>query len=102
DVDTLLEFVSDTRDHINALNLEKTVPVGTGDAGREITARLAEGCDFIMANVHPFFGGGLAGGRPSEAPQVPSKAAGGRASTARRRIYPTNTLIPSQACLSTT
>lgn len=33
------------------------IPVGTADAGSEITTILATGADFIMANVHPWFGG---------------------------------------------
>ncbi|CDR88960.1 uncharacterized protein SPSC_06332 [Sporisorium scitamineum] len=33
------------------------VPVGTADAGSMITTTLAEAVDYVMANVHPWFGG---------------------------------------------
>lgn len=33
------------------------VSVGTADAGSEVTAALSDGCDYVMANIHPFFGG---------------------------------------------
>lgn len=39
------------------LNLGVVLPVGTSDAGSLVTTTLAEGSDFIQANVHPFFGG---------------------------------------------
>ncbi|KPV74362.1 glycoside hydrolase family 17 protein [Rhodotorula graminis WP1] len=40
-----------------ALNLDKSLPVGTSDAGSSFNAALTEGSDYIMANVHPWFGG---------------------------------------------
>ncbi|KWU44761.1 glycoside hydrolase, partial [Rhodotorula sp. JG-1b] len=47
------------RTQLAALNLPKTLPVGTADAGSAFTNAntLAAGSDFIMANVHPWFGG---------------------------------------------
>lgn len=35
------------------LNLGVVLPVGTSDAGSLVTTTLAEGSDFIQANVHP-------------------------------------------------
>jgi hypothetical protein len=49
--------IATTRAAITALNLSKTLPIGTADAGSMITEALAEASDFIMANVHPFFAG---------------------------------------------
>ncbi|BGP56518.1 hypothetical protein JCM8202_004586 [Rhodotorula sphaerocarpa] len=39
-----------------ALNLPKTLPIGTADAGSSFNNALAETGDFLMANVHPWFG----------------------------------------------
>ncbi|KAM0756417.1 glycoside hydrolase [Meredithblackwellia eburnea MCA 4105] len=51
----LVSEMKSFRTTVNALGLSKTIPVGTGDAGSELTLALAEGGDFFMANVH--FGG---------------------------------------------
>ncbi|KAK4050621.1 hypothetical protein OIV83_003347 [Microbotryomycetes sp. JL201] len=56
-VDFVLGQVSSMRSKLAALNLPKQVPVGTGDAGSEFTQAVANGVDFMMANIHPFFGG---------------------------------------------
>ncbi|CEQ41231.1 SPOSA6832_02916 [Sporobolomyces salmonicolor] len=45
------------RTQLDALKLPKTLPVGTADAGSVFTTALADGSDYIMANVHPWFGG---------------------------------------------
>jgi len=54
---TVLADVASFRKSLAALNLPKTIPVGTGDAGSMITTTLAQGCDFIMSNNHAFFSG---------------------------------------------
>lgn len=56
-VTTLLSRVSDVRTWVTAQNFNKTVPVGTGDAGSMITTEVAEGAEFVFENNHPFFGG---------------------------------------------
>ncbi|KAM0791717.1 hypothetical protein ACM66B_003986 [Microbotryomycetes sp. NB124-2] len=53
----IVSQVEAMRTKIAALNLSKQIPVGTGDAGSEFTQTVANGVDFFMANVHPFFGG---------------------------------------------
>lgn len=55
--DQLLDKISQMRDAIKALNLPKTIPVGTADAGSMITTSLGQGSDYVMANVHAWFGG---------------------------------------------
>ncbi|KZP00423.1 glycoside hydrolase family 17 protein [Calocera viscosa TUFC12733] len=54
--DYLISLMADTRSSIAALGLSQTTPVGTADAGSMITPHLLSGCDFGMANVHPWFG----------------------------------------------
>lgn len=44
------------RDTVAKLNLDKTIPIGTGDAGSLMSVTLGEMVDFFMANVHPWFG----------------------------------------------
>ena len=41
---------------MSSWNLDKTLPVGTSDAGSILSTTLSEGIDFYMANVHPYFG----------------------------------------------
>ncbi|KAM0747073.1 glycoside hydrolase [Meredithblackwellia eburnea MCA 4105] len=53
----IINQVAAFKTQLAALNLAKTLPVGTADAGSVLTATLAKGVDFFMANVHPFFGG---------------------------------------------
>lgn len=53
----LIEKMADMRSLLASLNLSKTLPVGTADAGSMITTSLAQGSDYVMANVHPWFGG---------------------------------------------
>lgn len=55
--DQLLDKIQQMRDAIKALNLPKTIPVGTADAGSMITTSLGQGSDYVMANVHAWFGG---------------------------------------------
>lgn len=49
--------MADMRTKLAELKLPKTIPVGTADAGSMITTSLSEGSDYVMANVHPWFGG---------------------------------------------
>ncbi|KDN53120.1 glycoside hydrolase family 17 protein [Tilletiaria anomala UBC 951] len=49
--------IADMRSRIAALGLGKPIPVGTADAGSKITEALAATCDYVMSNVHPWFGG---------------------------------------------
>ncbi|BGP01034.1 Glycoside hydrolase family 17 protein [Rhodotorula toruloides] len=56
-INYLVQQMSSFRTALAALNLPKTLPVGTADAGSAFTTTLAAGADFIMANVHPWFGG---------------------------------------------
>lgn len=57
-VTDLLARIQTVNTTIQALpNLGKVLPVGTADAGSMITTTLATGADYIMANVHPWFGG---------------------------------------------
>ncbi|UZJ56571.1 hypothetical protein CBS101457_005891 [Exobasidium rhododendri] len=53
----LIEKMADMRTTLKGMNLTKTIPVGTADAGSMITTTLAAGSDYVMANVHPWFGG---------------------------------------------
>lgn len=56
-VTTLVAKMADFRTKLQALSLSKILPVGTGDAGGQITLALAEGADYLMANNHPYFAG---------------------------------------------
>jgi exo-beta-1,3-glucanase (GH17 family) len=49
--------MADMRTTLAGMGLNKTIPVGTADAGSMITTTLASGSDYVMANVHPWFGG---------------------------------------------
>ncbi|KAJ1575942.1 hypothetical protein NDA11_003703 [Ustilago hordei] len=55
---TLLGHISTVNTTVNALpGLGKYIPIGTADAGSMISTQLASGADYVMANVHPWFGG---------------------------------------------
>ncbi|SPO30541.1 uncharacterized protein UTRI_06471 [Ustilago trichophora] len=57
-VATLLARIASVNETIHALpNLGKRIPIGTADAGSMISTQLATGADYVMANVHPWFGG---------------------------------------------
>lgn len=43
--------MADMRTLLKGMNLPKTIPVGTADAGSKITSTLSAGADYIMANV---------------------------------------------------
>ncbi|TKY87591.1 hypothetical protein EX895_003605 [Sporisorium graminicola] len=55
-VTTLLDHIATVNSTINK-GTGKYVPIGTADAGSMVTTQLASGADYIMANVHPWFGG---------------------------------------------
>lgn len=56
-VTTLLSHIQTVNATVNALGLSKYIPIGTADAGSMVTLQLASGADYVMANVHPWFGG---------------------------------------------
>ncbi|KAH8918095.1 glycoside hydrolase family 17 protein [Atractiella rhizophila] len=51
----VVERMADVRNQVKAKGYN--LPVGTADAGAEITTDLANGADFIMANIHAYFAG---------------------------------------------
>ncbi|KAI0696290.1 glycoside hydrolase [Cerioporus squamosus] len=51
----LLANVTDTRNALAALNLDKTIPVGTADAGSFFNTELLQNVDFGMSNIHAWF-----------------------------------------------
>ncbi|CAD6569935.1 MAG: hypothetical protein CYPHOPRED_003661 [Cyphobasidiales sp. Tagirdzhanova-0007] len=51
------EKVATFRTALDALDLSKTLSVGTADAGSVMSKALDSHLDFSMANVHPWFGG---------------------------------------------
>lgn len=51
----LLPNITDTRQMIEGLNLGKTIPVGTADAGSYFSNTILENVDYGMSNVHPWF-----------------------------------------------
>ncbi|CAG7848338.1 Putative glucan endo-1,3-beta-glucosidase btgC; AltName: Full=Endo-1,3-beta-glucanase btgC; AltName: Full=Laminarinase btgC [Serendipita indica DSM 11827] len=53
----LISKIQDVRTMLASKNYGKTIPVGSADAGSQITATYAQAADFIMANSHPFFSG---------------------------------------------
>ncbi|CAH7668014.1 glycoside hydrolase superfamily [Phakopsora pachyrhizi] len=53
---TLLNYVQKTNSTIQAMKLDKPIPLGTSDAGSAVTKELCAGVDYVMANVHPWFG----------------------------------------------
>lgn len=52
----LLNYIQKTNATLQAMKLDKVIPLGTADAGSAVTTELCAGADFIMANVHPWFG----------------------------------------------
>ncbi|PWO00414.1 glycoside hydrolase [Tilletiopsis washingtonensis] len=55
--DALITKMAAMRTMLAGMNLGKTIPVGTADAGSMVTTSLGAGSDYVMANVHPWFGG---------------------------------------------
>lgn len=52
----LLEYIRDTKEFLQKLNITD-LPVGTSEIGSMITKEMFVDCDFVGANIHPFFGG---------------------------------------------
>ncbi|ODO00069.1 hypothetical protein I350_06693 [Cryptococcus amylolentus CBS 6273] len=55
-VSTITDKIAEVNSTIQALGLDKVLPVGTSDAGSIMSKTLGEGVDYFMANVHPYFG----------------------------------------------
>jgi exo-beta-1,3-glucanase (GH17 family) len=53
----LISKIADVRSVLASKGYSKTIPVGSADAGSQITAPLSAAADYIMANSHPFFSG---------------------------------------------
>ncbi|KAI0076006.1 glycoside hydrolase [Panus rudis PR-1116 ss-1] len=51
----LIPNITDTRNAIAELNLGKTIPVGTADAGSYFNNEVLAAVDYGMSNVHPWF-----------------------------------------------
>ncbi|KAI0707189.1 glycoside hydrolase [Earliella scabrosa] len=51
----LLSNITDTRNAIAALNLDKTIPIGTADAGSFFNTQVLQSVDFGMSNIHAWF-----------------------------------------------
>jgi exo-beta-1,3-glucanase (GH17 family) len=54
-VTELGDLLSEVRTNLTAMNL--SLPVATSDLGDKWTSELAAQSDYVMANIHPFFGG---------------------------------------------
>ncbi|KAF9528383.1 glycoside hydrolase family 17 protein [Crepidotus variabilis] len=53
---TLLKSkISDTRQMLSDMNLDKTIPVGTSDAGSYFNTEVLKSVDYALSNVHPWF-----------------------------------------------
>ncbi|KAF9534781.1 glycoside hydrolase family 17 protein [Crepidotus variabilis] len=53
----LIPKIQDTRDKLNALNLDKTIPIGNSEAGFYFNNHVLEQCDYGLSNVHAWFAG---------------------------------------------
>ncbi|KAH9444274.1 hypothetical protein MJO28_002759 [Puccinia striiformis f. sp. tritici] len=53
---TLLNYIQKTNHTLQAMKLDRHIPLGTADAGSAVTKELCAGADYVMANVHPWFG----------------------------------------------
>ena len=51
----LISNITDTRNAIAALNLDKTIPIGTADAGSFFNTQVLQSVDFGMSNIHAWF-----------------------------------------------
>lgn len=51
---SIRQKVAEFKSELAKLKLDKTIPVGTADAGSMVTASLASTVDYVMANVHPW------------------------------------------------
>ncbi|WVR06642.1 hypothetical protein IAU60_003674 [Kwoniella sp. DSM 27419] len=55
-VKTISDKIQEVNSTVQALGLDKVLPIGTSDAGSLMSASLGEEIDYFMANVHPWFG----------------------------------------------
>lgn len=46
--------ITEFKQELDALNLDKTIPVGTADAGSVMTSGMSSYMDYMMSNVHPW------------------------------------------------
>ncbi|KAI0760940.1 glycoside hydrolase [Trametes elegans] len=51
----LISNITDTRTAVEALNLGKTLPIGTADAGSYFNTEVLQAVDFGMSNIHAWF-----------------------------------------------
>ena len=51
--DYLIEKIKDVRAVLATKNYKKTLPVGTADAGSQMSAKLAAACDFVSVPFPP-------------------------------------------------
>ncbi|PWY90878.1 glycoside hydrolase [Aspergillus heteromorphus CBS 117.55] len=51
----LIGFMNDVKDHFKNHSID--IPVGTSDLGDNWNQELVSAADFVMSNIHPFFGG---------------------------------------------
>ena len=51
----LIANITDTRNAVQALNLPKTIPIGTADAGSYFNTEVLEAVDYGMSNIHAWF-----------------------------------------------
>ncbi|PYH98511.1 glycoside hydrolase [Aspergillus ellipticus CBS 707.79] len=52
---TLIGLMNDVKDHFKKNSID--IPVGTSDLGDNWNQELVNAADFVMSNIHPFFGG---------------------------------------------
>lgn len=51
----LISNITDMRTQVAALNLAKTIPIGTADAGSYFNNEVLEAVDYGMSNIHAWF-----------------------------------------------
>lgn len=51
----LVGYITETKGFLSSLGLD--IPVGTSEIGSKIASELYRSCDFVGANIHPFFSG---------------------------------------------
>ncbi|ODV85295.1 glycoside hydrolase family 17 protein [[Candida] arabinofermentans NRRL YB-2248] len=52
----LMEYVDEARMFTNSIGYGD-IPIGTSELGSQIKEEMISNCDFVGANIHPFFGG---------------------------------------------
>lgn len=55
-VKELMNYIETTKLYLKSINYTD-LPVGTSEIGSKISNEMFESCDFVGANIHPFFGG---------------------------------------------